>query len=361
MTANNQILVVEDEIIVADYIRKSLQNMGYSVPSIVSSGENAIKEIEKNNPDLVLMDIVLEGKMDGIEAAEIIRSRFNIPVVYLTANSEENILERAKITEPFGYIIKPFNERDLRTNIEIALYKHKMERELKDRELRLYEAEKLLLKRQRDESEENYRELFENANDGIYVHDTDGFFLTVNNALCKIFECATKDELIGTNISCWLTPESLGIAKDIINKYISGEPVKQPAVLELITKNKKHIFIEFRNRVIKDNDRISAIHGVARDITENRLLKQELKKSNKQQKLLCHLIQGTRGGKTRALILKHLSDKSYNAHQLATLLKMDYKTIRHHIKILIKNGIIGKVNERSSDSYFISNNIDFEF
>jgi len=80
------------------------------------------------------MDIVLDGEMDGIETAKLIRSRFNIPVVFLTAYSDENILERAKITEPFGYIIKPFNDTDLRINIEIALYKHKMERELKDSE-----------------------------------------------------------------------------------------------------------------------------------------------------------------------------------------------------------------------------------
>jgi PAS domain S-box-containing protein len=132
--AKKQILVVEDESIVAEHIRRSLQNMGYSVSSVASSGEKAIKEVEEKVPDLVLMDIVLHGEMDGIETAKQIRSRFNIPVVYLTAYSDEKILERAKITEPFGYIIKPFNERELRINIEIALYKHKMERELKESE-----------------------------------------------------------------------------------------------------------------------------------------------------------------------------------------------------------------------------------
>jgi len=236
-----------------------------------------------------------------------------------------------------------------------------MDRELKDRELRLYEAEKLLHKRQLEESEEKYRELFENANDGIFIHDTNGFLLTVNDALYKLFDCATKDEVIGTNIFSWLTPESLEIAKDMINKYVSREPVKQPIILKLITKNKKHLYLEFRNRVIKDNDRITAIHGIARDITENRLLKQKLYKSNKQQKLLCHLIQGTRGGKTRALILKRLSEKSYNANQLAIALNMDYKTIRHHLNVLTKNGIIGKVNDTSSESYYVLNNMDLNF
>ncbi len=130
--AEAQILVVEDESIVAEHIRRCLQKLGYSVSSVVNTGEKAIKEAEENCPDLVLMDIVLHSGIDGIETARQIRSRFNIPVVYLTAYSDEKILERAKITEPFGYIIKPFNERELRINIEIALYKHKAEQELKE-------------------------------------------------------------------------------------------------------------------------------------------------------------------------------------------------------------------------------------
>ena len=134
--------------------------------------------------------------------------------------------------------------------------------------------------------------------------------------------------------------------------------MKQTDIIEIMCKNGEHRWGEIKTRVIKDGEKTIEIHGIARDITENRLLKQELRKSNKQQKLLCYLIQGTRGGKTRALILKHLSDKSCNANQLATALNMDYKTIRHHLKVLIKNGIIAKNNDGYSDLYFISNNID---
>jgi PAS domain S-box-containing protein len=132
-----QILVVEDESIISDDIRQSLQNLGYAVPSIASSGKEAIEKVEKTNPDLVLMDIMLDSEMDGIEAANQIRTRFHIPVIYLTAYSDEKLMERAKITEPHGYIIKPFNNRELQTNIEIALYKHKMEKKLKESEQRL--------------------------------------------------------------------------------------------------------------------------------------------------------------------------------------------------------------------------------
>jgi PAS domain S-box-containing protein len=132
--AKKRILVVEDETITAEDIKESLQDIGYIVLAVVSSGEEAIIKVEEDNPDLVLMDIMLSGKIDGIETAKQILLRFNIPVVYLTAYSDKMILERAKITEPFGYILKPFNDRELHTNIEIAFYKHKMERELKKNE-----------------------------------------------------------------------------------------------------------------------------------------------------------------------------------------------------------------------------------
>ncbi len=137
-----------------------------------------------------------------------------------------------------------------------------------------------------------------------------------------------------------------------------GKRWSKTDILEVVCKNGEHRWVEIRTREIKDGDRTIEIHGIARDITENRLLKQELRKSNKQHKLLCYLIQGTRGGKTRALILKHLSDRSYNANQLATALNMDYKTIRHHLNVLIKNGIIAKGNDGYSDLYFLSNNIN---
>ncbi len=139
-----QILVVEDEIIIAENIQRKLKKMGYAVPVIVSSGEEAIKKARENNPDLVLMDIVIEGNLDGIEAAEQIRSRFGIPIVYLTAFADEKTLERAKITEPFGYLIKPFKERELQITIEIALYKHEMEKRLRESERKLRDSNQWL-------------------------------------------------------------------------------------------------------------------------------------------------------------------------------------------------------------------------
>jgi len=127
--ADPQILVVEDEAIVAKGIQNMLKSLGYAVSAIASSGKDAIKKAVEKRPDLVLMDIVLEGGMDGIQAAEQIRTRFDIPVVYLTAYADESTVQRAKMTAPYGYLLKPFNERELHAAIEIALYKYMMERE----------------------------------------------------------------------------------------------------------------------------------------------------------------------------------------------------------------------------------------
>ena len=130
------LLVVEDESIVAMDIKHRAEGLGYRVVGIAASGEDAIKLAREEKPDLVLMDIVLKGEMDGIEAAEVIREEMNIPVVYLTAYSDEKTLSRAKLTGPFGYIIKPFEDRELHSAIEVALYKHKMDSKLRESEER---------------------------------------------------------------------------------------------------------------------------------------------------------------------------------------------------------------------------------
>ena len=124
----HQIMIVEDESIVAEDMKAMLEGFGYNVPTVAFSGEEAVKKAFDTHPDLVLMDIVLNGQMSGVEAVERIRSRCNIPVVYVTAYADEKTVRRAKATEPYGYILKPFDARELQTAIEIALYKHQMEK-----------------------------------------------------------------------------------------------------------------------------------------------------------------------------------------------------------------------------------------
>lgn len=129
-----KILIVEDEIIVAKDIKDTLENLGYAVTDIANSGMEAIAKASATQPDIALMALHLKQQMTGIQAATEIWDRFRIPVIFLTTYSELNILEQAKIAEPFGYIIKPFRERDLQTTIEMALHIHQLEKKLADRE-----------------------------------------------------------------------------------------------------------------------------------------------------------------------------------------------------------------------------------
>jgi PAS domain S-box-containing protein len=121
-----KVLVVEDEGIVAKDIQSTLIQFGYDVPEVVSSGEEAIQATYRHDPDLVLMDIMIKGDLDGIDAAEIIHNQFNIPVVFLTAYSDEETLRRAKMTESYGFVSKPYEDKELFIATEFALYKHSM-------------------------------------------------------------------------------------------------------------------------------------------------------------------------------------------------------------------------------------------
>jgi DNA-binding LytR/AlgR family response regulator len=134
--SKTNILVVEDESIVSKDIQHSLKKLGYHVVGAAATGEKALELVRSERPDIVLMDIMLKGDMNGIETAEIIRNELAIPVVFLTAYADESTLAKAKVTEPYGYIIKPFKEIDLHTSIEMAIYKHGKEQEIiRDRDL----------------------------------------------------------------------------------------------------------------------------------------------------------------------------------------------------------------------------------
>ncbi len=131
MTAKPAILIVEDEAIVAEDLSHKLRRLGYEVAGVAASGEQALTLARERRPGLVLMDIRLQGAMDGIAAAQLIRQDCDIPVIYLTAHSDPGTLQRAKLTEPFGYLLKPFEGLELETHIEMALYKHAAEKELR--------------------------------------------------------------------------------------------------------------------------------------------------------------------------------------------------------------------------------------
>ncbi|MFA6504592.1 MAG: response regulator [Treponemataceae bacterium] len=177
-----KIVICEDEHIVALDIRRHLTRFGYEVLGSYASGEEAIAACSNEKPDLVLMDIHLQGDLDGIAAAGKIFDDFSIPVVLLTAYADEDTVSRAKESRPFGYIIKPFEERELRTAIEIALYRHSM-----DLKLRL--------------SEERYRSLFEEAPSANFTATVDGLINDCNGAFIRLLGFSDAEAVRGTNVA----------------------------------------------------------------------------------------------------------------------------------------------------------------
>ena len=148
-----KILIVEDEWIIGSNIQEALVALGYGVTSIAQTGDAALEKARRESPDLILMDVKLQGEMDGIETAGKIQSFLNVPVIYMTSFTDEKTIERAKKTQPFGYIVKPFENGELRTAIEMALYKHRIETELKEKSRLLTELNATLENRVHEEIE----------------------------------------------------------------------------------------------------------------------------------------------------------------------------------------------------------------
>jgi len=255
--SRSKILVVEDENIVAKEIQKSLIDLGYRISGLVSSGDEAIRSAEKMRPDVVLMDIKLKGEQDGIETAEEIKNRFDIPVIYLTAYADEDTLHRAKITEPHGYILKPFKSRELNAIIEMTLYKH--------------QAEKLLLER-----EERFRRLFEQSNDAIFIHNLDGSIIDVNTRACEMLGHGRKELLLIT--MGMLHPDT----EDEVTKR-AYQTIRDTGSICYESQFKKSdgtlIEVDISAGIIDEEKGI--IQAIARDITERRRTERMLKENEK--------------------------------------------------------------------------------
>ncbi|MFX0065009.1 MAG: response regulator [Candidatus Hermodarchaeota archaeon] len=258
--SNVEILVVEDERIVAKDLQTRLEGLGYNVPAVVFSGEQALKKIAEIQIDLILMDIQLEGEIDGIETTDRIRSTFDIPVIYLTAFADNKTLQRAKITEPYGYIVKPFEERDLISTIEMTLYKHKMEKRLK-------------------ESEVKFRALFHNANDMIFLiklgeNGSPRHFMEINQLVSQILEYS-REELETMTFMDIIDTENQAVERNIAQNLMNGEFV--PFECVFVSKSGDKIPVEIKTRFFILGSK-EVMLGLARDITKRKEAEEELRK-----------------------------------------------------------------------------------
>lgn len=251
-----KVLVVEDERIVAKDIQNTVKQLGYEVPAFASTGKDALKKIAEHHPDLVLLDIVLKGEIDGIETAKRIRQKYRIPIIYLTAYEDQDTLNRAKQTEPLGYILKPFDERDLHTSIEMALYKHQMETRL-------------------SESEEKYRSLVEYSPDGIIIH-SNRTITYVNPAAAKLLGADSPEELLGRTVMEFIPPENYDLLSEKIH-YISEIRSALPFVEEkFISADGNSFDVEVAMIPFQLEGKIE-MQIVFRDISERKKAEEELR------------------------------------------------------------------------------------
>ncbi|HEX3034957.1 MAG TPA: response regulator [Thermodesulfobacteriota bacterium] len=283
---NTKILIVENEEVIAADIEEKLEDLGYNVSAIVSSGEEAIKKTEETRPDLVLMDIVLKGDMDGIESAKQIRTHFDIPVIYLTAYADDTTLERAKITEPFGYILKPFEERELEAAIKMALHKHQIERKIK-------------------ESSSWFCTTLKSIGDAVIVTDTNGF-ISFMNSVAETMTGWTQDEAIGKDLIKVLNiidEETRTPIENPIKKVLREEvTVNLDSGKVLLAKDGMERFITDSAAPIKDDKgKIIGVVLVFMDITERKRTEEELKDSRQQLRGLLARLQSVQEEERRRI------------------------------------------------------------
>ncbi|MEH2409797.1 EAL domain-containing protein [Nostoc sp.] len=265
------ILIVEDEFIVGMDIQKRLEKSGYTVLGIVDTGEEAIEKAADDSLDLVLMDIILKGKMDGVESAQIIHNKFNIPVIYLTVDADERTLERAKVTDPFGYIIKPFKEKELKFNIEISISKHRIQTKLK-------------------QNEQWLNTILKSIGDGVITSDAFGA-VTFINPVAEIMTGWKYADAFGKKVT-----EVFNIADEKTRTKIespirqvleSGVTVHLPQQTMLIARNGTEILINDSIAPIKEDDgKITGAVLVFQDITERKQVLEKLARHQQEFKAL---------------------------------------------------------------------------
>ncbi len=263
-----RILIVEDEAIVALDLRMRLTRLGYSVIDSVGLAEVAIEIAEQQRPDLTLMDIRLRGEMDGIEAADVIRTKMGLPVVYLTAHADDATVDRARVTEPFGYILKPFDERELRTVIEMALYKHGAERKLR-------------------ESERRFATTLASIGEGVIATDSAG--------------CVTFMNSVAKKLTGWSAAEAQGTALTTVfnicnesTRLTVANPVERVLAEGIVVGLANHTILVNRDGteapiddcaapIFDDDGRMTGAVLVFRDVTQARQIEVHMRHAQKME------------------------------------------------------------------------------
>jgi PAS domain S-box len=263
---DSKILIVENEYIISQDIQSSLENMGFEAVSTASTGAEALLKVRDLKPDLILMDIMLDDEMDGIETAEKINTIFDIPLIYVTAYGDETTLKRARLTEPYGFITKPISSEELRASVETALYKHKLDKKLK-------------------ESEEKYRRWFEDDLTGDFIATPEGKILDCNPSFLEIYgfdnrEGAIHSDISKFNPSSWI---------DLISVLKNEHKVKNhEAQLKRLDGSQIYIVANVVG-IFNDLNELVQVKGYVFDDTERKKAEETFRKNTEQESFLLEL------------------------------------------------------------------------
>jgi PAS domain S-box-containing protein len=258
--SGRNILIVEDEIIVAENIRGMLRSFGYQIPPPAMSGEEALRRVDAGPPDLVLMDIQLGGGMDGVEAALRIRTRHDVPIVYLTAHADEHTVQRARASEPYGYLVKPFSQGELRTTIEMAVHRHAIERQIRDQAAL-------------------WRAILDDQVELVLRFQPDGTVVFANRA-CGLFFQRRPEELVGLNFLSLIAAADRKATRERLATLSRKTPVvTADARVEVSSGRERRIWWNY-TASYSDEGRLAAIQAVGRDITGRWQTEEALRQRN---------------------------------------------------------------------------------
>ncbi len=331
--SNAKIFIVEDEAIVAESLSDQLEKLGYIVTGNAPSGEEALRKIKKELPDLVLMDIMLEGEMDGVEVAQQIRELYGIPIIFLTAYSDPETLGRAKLTEPFGYLIKPYKERELLTTLEITLYKHRMEKRIREHERWL-------------------NTLLRSISDGVITVGIDGL-ITSMSPVAEMLTGLIESEQIKEDLLGILQIEESGdyhIIPDLIDQALGGETVSCLVDNEpiLVNADGKRIVIDFSAApILNEQDEIIGAVLTMRDISARKQAEIELSEARQiinntltpREKEILQLMVDGLSTKEIAYDLK-ISNRTVEAHRQNMMVKLDAGDMTMLVRLAVTHKLV---------------------
>jgi PAS domain S-box-containing protein len=315
-----KIMVVDDEAIISMQLKEQLTAMGYNVVGIGSSGEEAIELSNKLHPDLILMDIVMAGKTDGIDAAEVIQKNLEIPIIFITAFGEEHFLERAKVLEPYGYIMKPLRKQEIKSAIEIALYKARMQQRLK-------------------KSESMFNAMLQAIGDHVNMMDKDLNLIWANDAT----KAAFGNDIIGKK--CYTVfhhrkKPCNPYPCHTIRTFRTGEVHHQETT---VAKNggQKFTYYCTSNVALRDGSgQPNAVIEVCQDISEHTRLKRELQESRDQ--LERKVIERTRELETKT---KRLEEVNTALKVLLNKRQEDKKELEENVLTNVKGLILPYIDK----------------